>query len=613
MADRVDPEAPVRQPAGPRRAAAPAATPRWTLRRILLVTLGPAVVIVLGALGWTAWQVWELGSPLLQLRDVAGQARQHVEAGDLAALSGDLDSARALAVRADAAAHSAGVGFAAGLPWFGDDVTVARELAGVAADLSKATTGVDPLLAQLASGTESPLLVAAGALDIVEPIRGAADAAAARLSRLELGGLAFPVADDIHSLQGALSKLSPAVETLSPYLDALSILASPGQEHTWFVVMQNLGESRPSGGMLGSWLLLRSSDGQLRVLDQGANGDLKNTYDYAGFLPAGYEQVFGDSMKDWRSLNLSANFPDNARLFAHAWNTDAKVKADGVLALGQGSVHFLAAAAGPVEVDGRTIAPADLAGYLTVGVYQDYPDQDDKDAAVAEIVAQLFGTLSGGQFDLPGLVAAAVDGPGADHLQLWSADETTQRQVEAAGLSGEFADDPGPIASVRLANAAANKLDAFLHLGAEYQLGACVTDDGGVSTRSSTLTVTLRNAVPDGLTEYITGNGDLLDGLKHPVGATRDFVMVHTPVQATVTSAEVDGRPAVVQSAWIGARQLLVFDVKLDPGSSATIVLRWDELPTDSEDKPFPVTPRIVLPPLANAAEISVVDGSLCG
>jgi hypothetical protein len=187
-----------------------------------------------------------------------------------------------------------------------------------------------------------------------------------------------------------------------------------------------------------------------------------------------------------------------------------------------------------------------------------------------------------------------------------------QRQVEAAGVSGAFTDEPGPVASVRLADAAMNKLDSFVHLGAEYRLGACVVDDDGVATRNSTFSVALRNAVPAGLPDYVTGKGDLLDGLPHAVGSSRDFVVVYTPVQATVTSALQNGKPALVQTAWVRDRQMLVFDVKLDPGSTAAITVTWDEFPSDGEDRAFPLTPRIVLPPLANPAEIKVVDGSSC-
>ncbi len=611
MTERDNPEGPgnpavLDPPGGP-------ASGRRPRRRLVFRTLVPVVVILAILLGWSGWQLWQLASNLLALRDVAVQAQHDVQDRDLAALTGDVQRARDLAAQAGAAADAPAVAFASGLPWVGDDVTVARELAGVAADLSAGTAAVDPLLARLAGGSTRSLLVASDAREVIGQVRDATDAAAARLGRLELSGLMIPVGDDISRLKGGLAKVGPAVDALSPYLDAMTILASRGSTHTWFVVMQNLGESRPSGGIIGSWLLVRTSDGKLDVLKKGFNGDFPDgSVDYRGFLPAGYEQVFGNSMNDWRTLNLSAHFPDDASLFAHAWNDRGQEQADGVVALGQGTVRFLAAATGPVTVKGRTIAPQDLADYLSVGVYQDFPDPKAKDAAVAGIVAQILETLSSGKVDLPGLAAAALGDPGADYLQLWSSSPAVQRQVEAAGLSGEFAGEPGPVASVRLANAAANKLDSFVHLGAEYRLGECVVDDGGVATRDSTFIITLRNAVPKGLPDYVTGKGLLLDGLKHSVGSTRDFVIVHTPVQATLTSALLNGKPALVQSSWVRDRQMLVFDVKLDPGATATITLTWDEFPTDSEDRPFQLTPRIVLPPLANQADTRLINGRTC-
>lgn len=597
--------------AAPQRAADSAALRRR--RRVRLVSWC-AVALFAAVLGWGGWQLWQLGSTLMTLRDVAGQAQAHVRAGEVAALSGDLKRIRELATRADAAASAPAVALAARLPWLGDDVTVTRELAGAAADLGAATTGLDPLVDRIAQGGTADLSLATEARAALVPVREAADAAAARLGRLDLGGLVLPIADDVTRLREGLAKVGPAVDTLSPYLDALTILTSSEGRHTWFVAMQNLGEARPSGGMIGSWLLLRADNGTLKVVRKGLNDELDTTHqlDYSASLPDGYRQVWGDSLDNWRSFTLSPHFPDNARLLALTWNVRGAQQVDGVLALGQGVVRLLAAATGPVEVDGRSIPASELADYLMVGVYRDYPDPKKKDAVVGDIIAQVLGKLTGGRFDFPALFAAALDGPGADYLQLWSSDKAIQKKVEAAGVSGAFPDEPGPVATVRLANAAANKMDSFVHLGAEYRLGACTVDDGGVATRGSTFTVTLRNAAPDGLPAYVTGKGDLLDGRKHPVGSTRDYVIVHTPVQATLTSATLDGEPALVQTAWVGNRQMLVIDVALEPGQTAKIELGWDEFPTDDEDRAFSLTPQIVLPPLANPAESRVVAGTPC-
>lgn len=589
------------------------ATPAPRRRRRLWGILGPALALLVAGLAWGSWQLWQLGQPLLALRDVAGQAQAHLRAGDVTALSADLDGARALATTADAAAHAPAVALAARLPWIGDDVTVARELARAAAELGDGSAAVGPLLARLSGGGLDPL-AEPGTREAIAQVRTAAAAASARLAGLDLDGLVLPVGDDVARLRDGLGRVGPAVDVLLPNLDALAVFLAAGERHTWFVAMQNLGESRPSGGMIGSWLLVRTDDGTLTVLQQGLNQELDTdrAVDYAATLPEGYRQVWGDSLDNWRSFTLSPHFPDNARMLAQTWNARGEERADGVLALGQGTVRLLAAATGPVTVAGRTIAPSDLADYLMVGVYQDYPDPVEKDAAVSEVIAQVLGRLSAGRFDLPGVLAAALQGPGADYLQLWSSEPDLQERIEAAGVSGSFPDEPGPVTTVRLANAAANKLDAFVHLGAEYRLGECTVDEDGVATRDGTLTVTLRNAVPDGLPDYVTGRGELIDGRSHPTGSTRDFVVVHTPVQATLTGALLDGQQALVQSAWVDGRQMLVFDVALEPGATSTVTVSWDEFTHGADDRPFPLTGRIVLPPLANPATTTVIPGGAC-
>ena len=108
--------------------------------------LGPVLGLLVIVLAWGGWQLWQLGSNLLALRDVAAQAKVHVQARDLTALTSDIARARDLAAKQTQPPHAPAVAVAAGLPWVGDDVTVARELAGVAADLSAGTAGVEPLI-----------------------------------------------------------------------------------------------------------------------------------------------------------------------------------------------------------------------------------------------------------------------------------------------------------------------------------------------------------------------------------------------------------------------------------------------------------------------------------
>lgn len=589
---------------------------RWLRRHKVTTAAGVVALVVVGSAAVVGSQLWPEVSALIDVRDAANSISANTS--DSAALASSLQSLRDRAGAAESASRNPLLLATERVPLLGDNIAAVRMISQTVADLSGSTDQLADLLPQLSQKGQLSLAGSGRLVTVTEDLAVRCATGSTRLGQINEAALLPQLKDQITKARDGLQQAEAGIQRLSPYLKAMTILTSSPTQHEWLVVMQNLDEARPSGGMISSWKLLRSGQGKLALDGQGSNQDLLRTgpVDYRNTMPSGYQDVWGNSLSDWRSMNVAANFPDNAKLITKAWNDHHNRKIDGVLMLGQGSVEYLAAATGALTVGGKTIAPSAMTEYLTVGIYRDYPDPTKVDAVVAQLSADVFQRLSSGHIDVKSLMKAALGGGNSDQLLMWSSSADTRREIDAAGLSGAFGHEEGPVASVRLVNGGGNKLDAFARLAVAYKLGACSTDANDVSTRTSTLTVTLTNDAPaSGLPAYMTELADLSHsgGTKNPPrGSNRDFLVVYAPRYSVVTGSTRDGSQATGQDALIDDRPMLVFTADLKPGESTSYTITWDEQAISTQDQPLATTPQVVLPPLINQPQVTVTPAEAC-
>jgi hypothetical protein len=603
-------------------------TRSFVARHKVLTVCGFGLLVVLALGAWAAWNAYTLAGNLRQLAAMTDTLKGDVRQGDLTALAKDISTAHRHAVAAYNAASDPTVRVAEAIPGLGDDLRATREVTRVARDITAATATFTSLIARV---DNNRILDDAGRIDLslvdtvgtsIAELSTAASLGSSRLATVDTSDLLPQIAGPVGILTDLLERVPGIVDVAEPYLQLVPLLLGQDQARTWFVIMQNLDEARPSGGLLASWLVLRAENGNVEILDQGTNDSLTaaGDVDYSNAIDAGYRHFWGSNLSGWLSMNLSANFPDNARLMRDAWNATHETKVDGVATFGQGMLPYLAAAIGPVQAGERTIAPGELEDYLRVGVYRDYPDPVAKDATVASLMMQVFTKLMAGELNLDSFIDTVTGHRSNDYVQVWAADPKTQQRIAAAGLAGEFAPEEGPVSSVRLVNAAGNKLDTFMSLDVTYTLGACEADpEFGLDWRTGTLSVALTNAAPGGLPPYMTGRLDLAavgsdaaGAGQVVVGSNRDFVVVYAPVGATIEYSELDGQPASAREGELGGRAVAVIDVETMPGQTRTLKVTWSEPAVDDAGRPLTTTPRVVLPPLANPAKVTASDGAEC-
>ena len=576
--------------------------------------IATGVLVVLVFAGYTVSRVISMGLSLQSVADLTDQIGAHAADGDVDALAADL---RLVRKHTTDAANTSGewtVVLASSQPVYGREISALRVVSTSASDLSRAASPLVELLPRLASDD----LSGSGGFDLalvknlesaVGSLTTAVNASSGRLAPLTEEPLVAPLHDRLVTLTTALEAAGPGLERVTPFVEALPVILGVNGKRTWFVTMQNLTESRPSGGLLSAYVILGADNGKLDMITQGTNDTLvagPSVPDDA--MPDGLKSLWGEYLNSWLSMNLSADFPTNAQVIADGWNERGEQKVDGVISLGQGTVQYLAAAVGPITVRNTTIQPADMVQYLSVDIYKQFTDPVEKDKVLAEIIAQIFDKLSSGQFNVQSLVSEALTSRNADYLQLWSTDAAEQTNLENAGLSGSLSDGYGPHSTVRVINAGGNKLDAFLQLDADYQLGACVVDEEVNSRmRTGTVTVTVTNNAPaSGLPPYMTGRVELEElGLDYVVGSNHSYIEVYLPREAVPETFTYDGADAFLSSGIERNHEFYLFDVDLDPGESAELVATWQEPAEDDRENALPSIPTLSMQPLLNTPTVT--------
>lgn len=580
------------------------------------------VVLIIGVL-YAGLQTFLMGKNLLAANEQVDTTMVHLENKDFEGLASSLETINNHAVKAAVAANDPILGLASHLPIVGDDFDAIRTVASVLPQTISPALDAVAILPQLTgsniagagSGFNVELLT--GVSQSISSLQQAAKNAAEQVAAIDTSTLLDPVAEPVAKLSDGLTQISPALDSFSPYVSVLPEVLGRESETTWFVTMQNLGEARPSGGLLSAWLLIRAEDGKLEVLDQGSNDVLTENepVDYSQIMPQGYQEFWGDFLGSWLSMNLSANFPDNAALIREGWNSRNEEQVDGVIALGQGTLPYIASAVGDVSVGTKTIAPADLDEYLTVGVYEDFPNVAEKDAAVDAIIAQVFTKISTGQFNVQALVETFTAQSTGDYIQMWSTNPTIQSAIVEAKMDGAMPNDLGPTASARIINGGENKLDIFLDVAATYSLEACVYDEeANFSYRPGSLSVTVTNNSPtSGLPPYISGRGDdEYDGAPAPAGSNHDIVAIYAPVNAIPTEFLIDGENAPYLETYANDRHAYLFDVELLAGESKTIQVKWDEPIMDELEQKLSAQPEVILQPLFNKPTVTLESSGKC-
>lgn len=591
--------------------------PRKIALLIVAFVLVCAVSVSMAVVGT---RVTDLTSALGRVITFSSTIEADVKAADLEALASDLVELDRLTQDTLVAASDPVLSAALdGAPFAGVHLKAARLIAAAAAGLTGAALPLADVLPRL----EPSQLVVDGRYDVdalsdldnaMRGLKSQLGISSKQIASIDTSVLDKRFVSAIDQLGPALDSAEVLLTQVEPLVGILPIVLGSEGDRTWFVALQNLTESRATGGIFGAYAVINVNDGAITMSASGSDRDLIPVVPPTTGLPNSFIEMWYNNIDDWRSINVSPHFPYTGRMVANEWEKYSGQSVDGVLAFGQGIVQYMLAATGPVTIDGTTVDATNVVDFLALGVYEKYPDATDKNAFVSQLVAELFTRLQAGQFDLESLLSATASTPTSDRLLAWAKKNDIQDKIVDAGYGGILPTEYGPTTAIAINNGGGNKLEQFLDVTVDYSLGECSTKPAD-RTRQSTMTLTLTNNAPtSGLPAYVTPREDYASTIEQKaVGSNLELVTVYLPVGAEEGDTTLDGEYTFAYYGEERDRTVLLFEVDLDPGQTKTVDIPFTEptVGTSSLDL-LDAKARVITPPSLNPIVVTTPAAEAC-
>lgn len=453
---------------------------------------------------------------------------------------------------------------------------------------------------------DSALLKIAGRIlaDVKEPTLDAVT----QLQSLNLSGVPKLIADPVQQIRTQFETAQPYVEQGQDFIDAAPILLGLNQPKKWLLVMNNGAEARATGGLPGGWATLSANRGHLELTHLETNSaisaePLRNWQD---LVPQDVQALYGSDLAHLADMNLSPDFPTNARLMNALYEQHTNGRVDGVVSIDEFTLAGLMAVTGPVRVGERRLTAGTVVDYVTKGVYADYPNPRKKDDAVMEITRRVFKHMSYDSVRDVELARALIPSIYRGRLHVWVSRRKDQAVISRTVMAGSMGNSSQPTHMAVVINAAGNKIDAYVATTVHYEQGKCFTD---LPYRASSMTVALHNAAPpQGLPDYVTPRNDKGYRDNSKPGSTLSAIFVHVPLGSELAGASIQGQNVMPVSLGTDhGRNVWEFDVELPAQSSRQLQVQFNE-----PSQLATALPNLGVQPMAIPMQTSVQLGARC-
>jgi len=594
----------VATPAGPRHALHRTRSFRRPLLRVTLTLL----LLLVAAAAWVAYTGLRARANLIRAADDVAALQTQAESGNVAAERISLASLQREAHAARLETAGPIWRLARSTPIIGSNTAAITTVAAAVDDLAQ--HALPSLVDTSATVDLQAIAPRDGRIDL-SPIQHAApaiiDAAAAvqqvrdRVARISTSGLLPVVRASVLRLRSDLDAAATTTSTAARAVTLLPPMLGASQPRTYALLFQNNAEVRATGGIAGSWAIVRVDHGVVQIVKQGSAGDV-NSHLSGVPVPADVAALYTNRPGTFfQDVDMAPSFPTDATLASEMFKQAYGIDVDGVISTDPVALASLLKATGPVQLPhGGSLTASNAVSLLLSQVYQDIADPAQEDAFFAQAANAVFTALSAGQGNARATVKALAEAAGAGRLTVWSRHADEEKLLADTELEGAMpvTEQPeSPTIGVFLNGGTASKLDYYLHEKVAITAAAsCPTDQVALHVR-----VTLTSTVPanaNGLPAYV--KGEPTAGM--PVGTMGTQVVVAAPLGGSIMSATVNGvRSPIGTGTESGRSEGLVF-VDLTPGETKTIdvQLATADLPADIRARGL--DPRLRLTPLAAPA-----------
>jgi hypothetical protein len=564
-----------------------------------------AVVLFILMLAWVGVRGYLARQHLLKARSEVTSLQAAITAGNVDDLSVRLAAIRREAQAARSLTSDPVWSTLGHVPWFGVSLHAANEVAlsvdqvasRVLPPLVKASDTIQPRtlrqpdgslqLARL-SGAEPNLLVANRALDLARQ----------KLGSTQLSEVASPIAHAQQTLAKSLSDLARSLNAASRAVRLGPAMAGATGARRYLVIFQTPAEARGTGGLAGSYAIVRFDKGKLTTERSGSDQDFKAAPSPVVNLGPDFNSRYAqlDSAEDWGTANFTPHFPWAAQIWAKLWQRQSGERVDGVIAIDPIALADLLGVTGPVTLsNGKVINSQNAASWTMSDSYQ-IQDQTLRKNLNVELSKLTLDRLSTASISFTQLLKVAGKAAGQRHVLLWSAHPEEEALLAGTPVAGELPNAPGPFADLVLINGGGDKLDYYLQRSLKYQVMSCTP-----KTRTVRISFTLTNTAPkSGLPSYVTNRADKR---VVPLGQSRVFADLYLADGGILKSWDIDGKAVSVRLAIERKHSVAEFDMEMPPGESRTVTANVTEPAS---------TAKVVIPVQPLAHPLTVVTSGSC-
>lgn len=537
---------------------------------LILIALGLLLVLVF------AYQASRTALALTRARTEATTLQTHVVAADFVAAQASLGRLREST--SSARGHSDGLlwSIAGKVPVLGRNVVAVRTTSRVLDDAARTSL---PTAVELSKAVqEGRFRPRDGQLDLtaIKELGPTVDRAASALRRqhadlatVDAQRLLPALRDTVGGLQDQVAGANSAAQASSTAVRMLPRMLGEDGPRTWLLVIQNNAEIRSTGGLPGSFALLRSDRGKVTMGFQGASEDLANGRNPLRLTKA-ERRLFGSSMGvDLRDTNFTPDFPRAAELMARMTGAARDADIDGVVSIDPVGLSYLIKGLGPVRVGEVELTHDNVVEQLLHQPYQRFGEPGQQNDFFEKTARKVFDTMMQGVGNQQQLLSGLAQGARERRVLVWSGTAAEKTALAGTPVAGELVDtaDRTPRVGLFLTDATAGKMQYFLDYRAGLNAHQC--DARGRQALDATMLLTSR--VPadfSALSRWVLGFGSYV-----PQGSMQMNLRVFAPAGGSVNQITVNGKPVTVNVDRLGRREVSTVPVTLAPGERALVAV----------------------------------------
>ena len=183
------------------------------------------------------------------------------------------------------------------------------------------------------------------------------------MAAIDRSAVVQPVGDAVLTLWRKLDQAADVTEPGARVARLLPPMLGADGPRTYLVAFQNPAEPRATGGIFGSFAVVRADQGKISIIDQGAASRTLGPFDPpVAELTGERPDLYGPELAQYpQDVNFTPDFPTAARLFAEMYRLRTGTTVDGVLAIDPVALSYMLEGAPPIDVgDGVSITADNL-------------------------------------------------------------------------------------------------------------------------------------------------------------------------------------------------------------------------------------------------------------